>query len=173
MLQLGIHRRPRPHGHAPGTFGSRVDAVIAPTALVSTGLLAGAVAAVLLIDVVVEDPLTWIGYHRDITPVLTRALPPLGLLGLLATGVRAVRSRPGGRGPAAVATGLLLIGMLVTVVVHFPLNAEIATWDPATPPPNWREIRHSWQVAHAVRTVSTVAAFCALVVAVPGPARTP
>jgi len=65
------------------------------------------------------------------------------------------------------AVGCLLLGFIVTVVVHFPINAEIATWQPADPPANWQQFRDRWLTAHAVRTVLAVAAFALLVIADP------
>lgn len=55
--------------------------------------------------------------------------------------------------------------MVVTVAVHFPMNAEIATWTPVAPPAEWQELRDRWLVAHVVRTWVAVAGFALLVAA--------
>lgn len=67
------------------------------------------------------------------------------------------------------AIACLILGLLVTVVVHFPINAEIMTWRPAAPPVDWQQLRDRWLAAHAVRTVLAVTGFVLL--AASGPWR--
>jgi len=45
--------------------------------------------------------------------------------------------------------GCLLVGLLVTVVVHFPINDVIMTWQPDAPPADWQDVRGRWLTAHA------------------------
>ena len=67
---------------------------------------------------------------------------------------------------AARAIGVLasIVGLVVTVVVHFPINAEIATWQPAASDTDWHQFQQQWLTAHAVRTVAALAGFVLLVV---------
>lgn len=128
-------------------------------ALLASGLLAGAVVVVALIDAVLA-PQAWIGFHQDTTGVLTAALPPLGGLALLATLVAAALRRP--RRLHLIVVLFLVAGLAVTVAVHFPLNAQIAGWSAAVPPPAWEQVRERWWLGHAVRTVATLIAFTLL-----------
>ncbi len=143
-----------------------------PAAIVLTGVLAGAVLATWLSEASLGGSTEgWIAYHQAITPAYTRAVPPIGGLALIAA--LAALATPGwnprDRRLGLAAVGCLLIGLLVTVVVHFPINAEIATWQPAVPPEDWQELRDRWLAAHALRTVLAVAGFALLVIA--GPRR--
>jgi len=61
--------------------------------------------------------------------------------------------------------GCLLVGLLVTVVVHFPINDVIMTWQLDVPPTDWQDLRARWLTAHAVRTGVAVAGFVLLVLA--------
>jgi uncharacterized membrane protein len=57
----------------------------------------------------------------------------------------------------------LLVGLVVTVVVHFPMNAEIATWQPAMIFADRQQLQQRWLAAHALRTVAAVAGLVLLV----------
>lgn len=139
-------------------------------ALLASGLLAGGVILVALLDAVLT-PQAWIGFHQEVTGVLTAALPPLGGLALIATLVAVALGRP--RRLRLVAVLFLLAGMAVTVAVHLPLNAQIAGWSAVAPPPGWEQVRQRWQLAHAVRTAATLVAFALLASArVPARVRT-
>lgn len=137
-----------------------------PAAITLTGILAGAVLATWLSEASVgASTELWIAYHQAVTPAYTRAVPPLGGLGLIATVAALAASwwSPRDRRVIGVAVACLIIGLVVTVVVHFPINAEIATWQQAAPPGDWQQLRDQWLAAHAVRTVLAVAGFTILV----------
>jgi uncharacterized membrane protein len=59
---------------------------------------------------------------------------------------------------AACALGLL--ATLVTIFVHLPINARLATWNPAALPPNYREYLELWWRWQQVRLVTMLAAMC-------------
>ena len=107
----------------------------------------------------------WIAYHQAVTPAYTRVVPPLGGLALIATlaALAASWSNPRDRRLTLGATACLLVGLVVTVVVHFPINAEIATWQPAARVADWQQVQQRWLAAHALRTVAAVAGFVLLV----------
>ncbi len=69
------------------------------------------------------------------------------------------------RRPVLAAVGCLLVGLIVTLVVHFPINEAIATWEPTTPPTDSQHLRDRWLVAHTVRATSVVAALGLLTLA--------
>jgi uncharacterized membrane protein len=50
------------------------------------------------------------------------------------------------------------VACVVTVVVHLPINARIATWNPAALPPNYREFLDRWWRWQYVRLVSMLGA---------------
>ena len=50
----------------------------------------------------------------------------------------------------------------MTVLVHFPVNAEILTWSPSAPPADWQQIQARWATAHLARTLLTLAGFVVL-----------
>ncbi len=143
-------------------------AVARSVAVLATGLLAGAVLSVWL----AQGPLgssaaLYIESHQAVDPVYTRVLPPLGVTGLVAAlvALTAGWSQVRARSLTLVAAGCLVLGLIVTVVVHFPINAELLTWSAAAPPADWEALRDRWTAAHAVRTVLTVAAFGLLLAA--------
>lgn len=137
-----------------------------PAAIVLTGVLAGAVLATWLNEAsLVGSTELWIEYHQAITPAYTAAVPPIGGLALIAAlaALAASWRSPRDRRLILAAVACLLIGLVVTVVVHVPINAEIAAWRPVAPPAEWQQLRDRWLAAHAVRTVLAVAGFVLLV----------
>lgn len=144
------------------------------TGLLASGILAGAVLAIWLLDVELGRSATlFTQYRQATTGPLTRALPPLGGLALLAAVASGVLGRGRARLLALSAAACLLTGLIVTVVVHFPINNAILAWSPAAPPVDWQQVRDRWQLAHAARTLLSVAAFVLLAAGVPRrPGRT-
>jgi len=136
-----------------------------PAVITLTGILAGGPGHVAQRSVSRRLDELWIAYHQAVTPAYTRAVPPLGGLGLIATVAALAASwwSPRDRRVIGVAVACLIIGLVVTVVAHFPINAEIATWQQAAPPGDWQQLRDQWLAAHAVRTVLAVAGFTLLV----------
>lgn len=138
--------------------------------IVLTGVLAGAVLATWLNEASLGGSSElWVAYHQAITPAYTRTVPPLGGLAMVAALATLATSGWSRRDRRLVlaAVACLLVGLLVTVVAHFPMNAEIGTWRPVAPPADWQQLRDRWLTAHAVRTVFAVAGFALLVIAAP------
>jgi uncharacterized membrane protein len=50
-------------------------------------------------------------------------------------------------------------GLLVTVLLVVPINAEAHTWSPAAPPGNWRAMQAKWHTFHYLRTALVLVAF--------------
>ncbi len=108
MMTADSEHAPRPHGaRGPVSIGppqtDRVPGVLAaaqPAAVILTGLLAGAVLATWVVEAsLVSSAELWIDYHQATTAAYTRALPPIGALGLvgvvaLFAAWRDVRARP-------------------------------------------------------------------------------
>lgn len=157
------------------TSGSQTGSGPAPVllaahrvAIILSGVLAGAILATWLSEASLGGSAgLWIGYHQAITPAYTQAVPPIGGLALVAALAALVASwrNPPTRRLLLAAVGCLLVGLLVTVIVHFPINEQIMTWQPDAPPADWKDLRARWLTAHAVRTVVATAGFALLVVA--------
>lgn len=139
-----------------------------PAATILAGVLAGAVLAAFLTEVSLDGAAElWIGYHQAVSSAYTRALPPIGVLALMAAGwalAASWRNVPL-RWLLFLATWCLLFGLAVTVAVHFPINAEVLSWRPADPPADWEDVRLRWMMAHGIRGVFALAAFVLLVLA--------
>jgi hypothetical protein len=71
-------------------------------------------------------------------------LPPLGGLALLAAAASAVLHHGRARTLSLAAAVCFVAALAVTVLVHFPLNAEILTWSPAEAPADWQQIQARW-----------------------------
>ena len=135
-------------------------------ALGAFGLAAGAALATWAADVALggSGAEVYISYRQATTAAFTATLPPLGGIGLLAAAVIALRGRGRERALAAAAALCAVAAMAVTVIVHFPINAEILTWSPTTPPPDWAQVRDRWSAAHTARTLLALAGFALLAI---------
>ncbi len=173
-----LRPRPTPTPTPPTTGSAPVPLLLGVAhrvAIILSGVLAGAILATWLSEASLGSSAElWIAYHQAITPAYTQALPPIGGLALLATlaALAASWRTPRTRRLVLAAVACLVVGLLVTVVVHFPINDEIMSWQPAAPPVDWQDLRSSWLTAHAARTVFAVAGFALLVLAIPGRQRT-
>ncbi len=68
-----------------------------------------------------------------------------------------------------------LLASLVTIFVHLPINARVATWNPTALPPNYRDSLERWWKWQHVRLVATLGAmglvFAAMLVRKASPQR--
>nr|WP_227985235.1 anthrone oxygenase family protein [Nocardia spumae] len=71
--------------------------------------------------------------------------------------------RPGrARWWASSALLLLLTVFIISSAVNVQITAAEGRWDLLSPPPDWAVQRDHWQIAHAIRTAASVAAFLCL-----------
>jgi uncharacterized membrane protein len=56
----------------------------------------------------------------------------------------------------------VIIGMVITLTIHFPSNDQILTWSPEAPPADWEQLRDRWRNANTVRSVAAIIAFVLL-----------
>ena len=91
-----------------------------------------------------------------------------GLGAILLTGLSAflVRSNRVAMYLLIIACLLSAAGAFVTIVFHLPINAEIASWNPAALPPEYREYLQDWWRWHHVRLITTVASMITMFIAV-------
>lgn len=142
-------------------------AVAHPVAILLSGIVAGAIVGTWLGEASFGSSAEqWTAYHQAVTSAYTRAVPPVGGLALVAALAALAGSwrQPGTRWLVLAAVACLLIGLLVTLAVHFPINADIATWQVQAPPADWQQVRDRWLSAHALRSVLAIAGFAVLVV---------
>jgi uncharacterized membrane protein len=136
--------------------------------VLAAGILAGVVLGVLLTEASLgpSDAL-WISYHQAIRVPYTLVIPPLGALALVGSVATLIRSHSlvVHRPTILAAVICLIVGMAVTIGVHFPMNTAIDTWSPTAPPDNWEQVRRQWLIAHSARSVLALTAFGLLVVA--------
>jgi uncharacterized membrane protein len=143
------------------------------TGLLGSGMLAGVAVTVLVLELALRGlsgpeyvrvrqaeyaPFTWF--------IGALLVPTLVAVAVLAH--RARRERGPALRPVAWALALLLLALLVSLVVNGPINVQQAGWDVQAPPADWARVRDRWQIAHAVRTVALIGAFCCLSTAAAG-----
>ena len=139
-----------------------------PAAMILAGVFAGTVLAAWLTEASLDGGAeTWIGYHQAVASPYTPALLSFCILALIAAGWTLAGSWPNGplRWLLFLATWCLLFALTVTFAVHFPISAQVLSWQPADPPADWEEVRLRWSIAHGIRAVFAVAAFVLLVLA--------
>ncbi|MDX6246661.1 MAG: hypothetical protein QOF10_21 [Kribbellaceae bacterium] len=78
--------------------------------------------------------------------------------------VLTIRARGNDRWFVLAAVALLVLVFVTSLAVNLPINGDQADWSVQAPPADWASVRDRWQLAHAVRTVSAVLAFCSLIV---------
>lgn len=131
------------------------------TGVLLTGVLAGAVLAVWLLERRLgASGERYTRVMQEMIPAYTVPLPVLGAAALLTTVLAAVLARRDRRAVAltAAAGGLLVVGLAVTARVNLPLNEVILTWTPGNPPADLQQVRERWSAAHTVRTVAALGA---------------
>ncbi|TCK26176.1 DUF1772 domain-containing protein [Pseudonocardia endophytica] len=85
----------------------------------------------------------------------------VGSLVLSAIWVVAAWSRPG-TGLVAVAAGLLIVSVVMSVLLLVPINNRSKTWTAENRPEDWKDQIHRWDRFHHVRVAVIVAAFALL-----------
>jgi uncharacterized membrane protein len=89
---------------------------------------------------------------------LNTLLPAMGAACILLAGWLAFRAKGNAR------MRYLLIGAIVCLVIaamvtrfgNQPINAEVMTWNPQSPPANWTQLRDTWWQWHVVRTLAGI-----------------
>ncbi|MEU4287629.1 DUF1772 domain-containing protein [Kribbella sp. NPDC026596] len=87
------------------------------------------------------------------------------LVSTLIVAALTIRARGNDRWLLVAAFTLLLVVFVTSLAINLPINADQADWSVQAPPSDWADVRDRWQVAHVIRTVSAVLAFCSLIVA--------
>jgi uncharacterized membrane protein len=150
--------------------------IVRSVSLLFTGLFAGFLLGVL----VLENSLRAYGgsVYTQVRTVELDSLDTLAsvtlipaLLSTLVVAVLAIRARGNDRWLLVAAFTLLLVVFVTSLAINLPINGDQADWSVQAPPSDWADVRDRWQLAHLVRTISAVLAFCSLIVAAVRTAR--
>ncbi|WP_051267309.1 anthrone oxygenase family protein [Nakamurella lactea] len=153
-----------------GDRGRSIRTIVRVVSLLFTGVFAGFLLGVL----VLENSLR--GYDAAIyTQVRLVELDSLDTLATVTlipalvctaiAGVLAVRAKSRDRWLLAAAFALLLVVFVTSLAINVPINGDQVGWSVQTPPSDWASVRDRWQLAHLVRTLCAVLAFCSLTAA--------
>ncbi|MGW9030570.1 anthrone oxygenase family protein [Streptomyces sp. NPDC055722] len=131
--------------------------------LLSCGMLAGVAVTVLFLELALRrlDGPTYVRVRQVEFTFFTWYIGAITVPTLVAVAVLVIYARKAQspiRRPAAIALGLLLLALLVTLAVNGPINVEELGWNVQAPPADWAHVRDHWQIAHAVRTAAIVLA---------------
>jgi uncharacterized membrane protein len=103
---------------------------------------------------------TYVEFFQVLDRGIAIPIAVTGIGGTVLAGISAIlfrRDRPAFY--LLVATCALgLLATLVTIFVHLPINARVATWNPTALPPNYREFLDRWWRWQHVRLVAMLAA---------------
>ncbi|WP_327279072.1 MULTISPECIES: DUF1772 domain-containing protein [unclassified Streptomyces] len=145
-------------------------------AVTATGLLAGAFGygAVNLGPTFWKVPVDMrLSFHAELmkmnSPVMLTAMGTAALSSLALTLQTTGRERL----LAAGATALTGTSFLVTRFGNVPINARIKEWAVTSPPADYAEILHRWDMFNWTRTTTALAAFVLLVIAQSGSSPRP
>ncbi|NUP51271.1 MAG: DUF1772 domain-containing protein [Catenulispora sp.] len=95
------------------------------------------------------------------------ALMPFWYIGsLVLSAVWAVaRWHDHGAGLVVVASGLLILSVIMSILLLVPINNQNKTWTPENRPADWKQQLDRWNRYHYVRVAVIIAAFTLLVTA--------
>jgi uncharacterized membrane protein len=144
-------------------------------AVLLTGLLAGSGLAITLLEANLGGTSSfYTEYKQLVIRAYTIPLPVLGAGSILASVAIAFLGRRDKMTVRLASTAALLvaIGLVITLLVHFPINAQIMSWSPQAPPADWRQLADRWREANLVRSAAAIIAFVLLLVPLVGGPRT-
>ena len=104
---------------------------------------------------------------QGIIPTFTHAVIPLMMIGLVTFLVRLLLMRSPCAGMqiwTLVSFTFFLIGGLITVRGHFPLNNQVIHWSAQNPPAGWEHLRQHWSQLNFWRFAVAQLGFFALLV---------
>lgn len=62
-----------------------------------------------------------------------------------------------------IAVALFIVALFVTVLIEVPIVKQIVTWNVATLPSDWQQLRDRWGAFHIVRVVAGIGGLALLV----------
>ena len=142
--------------------------VLAVVTVVAVGLLVGVELAVAVFVNPILDRLpgdAGLAARSDGARVLGRVMP-FWYSGAIVLGIAWLVLAWGGPGvvPVAVASGLLVLAILASILLLVPINDRVRTWSVGNAPADWREQVGRWDRLHYGRVALLVAAFALVAV---------
>jgi uncharacterized membrane protein len=109
----------------------------------------------------------YVQVHQLLDPRFDPLMPMLCALDMI-TALAVVVFGPGGPARIAWATGLVLTVAVAVISqsCNVPINRQVASWDPASPPADWSRLRAGWASGNQLRTACAVGAFALYIGAV-------
>jgi hypothetical protein len=130
--------------------------------LLTSGLLAGATVAVALLEHAYAGAAPFFTAFKQLEiRAFTVPLPAIGLIAVICGIVHATLERRNRTVLRLTAAGVacLILGAIITVVGHFPINERIKTWSVSAPPIEWAAVQERWRQYHDARTLVVVLGF--------------
>ena len=140
--------------------------------VLSTGLIAGIFVGILATEPArfSLDLPNFVRLQQGIHVYYKIMMPPLVITAILSGIVWLFLLRKEWRSTAfllaAVATTGSIAAFALTIIVNYPLNDLLMTWNAATPPANAMELWLTWERAHLIRTAIFVVAFVSAILAI-------
>ncbi|MER5265418.1 DUF1772 domain-containing protein [Actinosynnema sp. NPDC002837] len=144
-----------------------VYAISIVLSLLATGLYAGLCFGIAFNPgVATMSPSAYVSYWQAVNRDYGRFMPPLFVVGMLASSAVAVLSYR--KDATVLVAGILaavamLAGIVITVTTLVPLNVLADSWVGSIPD-SWAAHRDSWRRFHLIRTVVAAAGFAAAAV---------
>ncbi|MFI5897025.1 anthrone oxygenase family protein [Actinoplanes sp. NPDC051513] len=135
-----------------------------------TGLFAGFLLGVLVLEMSLRD--YGAAVYTQVRQVELDSLDTLAsatlIPALICTVILAVltfRARGNDRWLVLAALAMLALVFVTSLAVNLPINGDQTDWSVQSPPSDWASVRDRWQIAHAIRAVAALLAFCSLTAA--------
>ncbi len=148
----------------------RLSTLAGSIQILATGLIAGIFIAIATTEParLSLEPTAFVQLQQGIHVVYAWMMPPLAMTAILAGLVWLVvlrkQLRSAGFLLAAISTACAAGALILTIIVNFPLNDLLMTWNAASPPANVKELWMPWESAHIIRTVIYVVAFVSAII---------
>jgi uncharacterized membrane protein len=105
----------------------------------------------------------FVEFYQVLNRMITFPIAMMGGTGIVLAGISAFlfrRDRPVFICLLASAA-LSLLAAIITIIVHLPINEQLASWDPSALAPSYREALERWRAWNAVRLIVLFAAMSA------------
>ncbi|RYE51921.1 MAG: DUF1772 domain-containing protein [Hyphomicrobiales bacterium] len=138
-------------------------------AIMLLGLVTGSMFAIWQgYPIIGYSPSTFVEVHQGAVRGLNAALPAMAAAALVLVTVLAVvaRRQPSIMWLFVIIAGLIVAGGLITRFINQPINAQVMTWNAASLPAEWSDIRQYWWTWHQVRLATTAIAQMLLIAAI-------
>jgi uncharacterized membrane protein len=167
MTSPPLARRSRTAGTARRDLGGRFSTstrLAQVASLLFSGVFAGFLVAVLVLEnsLRVFDGSDYTQVRQAELDSLDRLAAATLIPATIATAIvvfLGFRALSRTRWLALAALALMAVIFVVTLTVNVPINSDQLDWSTHAPPADWADVRDTWQIAHAIRTVAAVVAF--------------